>query len=52
MPRYSIIVERAGLGTLSPNPIGIDGLRALSAIPGVEDARIENESENRAEISY
>jgi len=52
MTRYSITLERNGLGHMSTNSIGTDGLNAISSIPGTADVQIESESESQVEISY
>lgn len=52
MTRNTVVLERSGLGHLATGAIGADGLAAISAIPGVEDARVERETEHQVEISY
>ena len=52
MPKHSITLVRDGIGNISPNRIGTDALKALSAIPGVEAVEITQESDEQAELSY
>lgn len=52
MSRHSVTLVRTIRGNLSPGPIGTAGLTAISTISGVEDPRIENETEDQVEISY
>lgn len=52
MPRYSVTLVRTPLGSLSLSSIGSSGMIAISAIPGVENPRIESEEADRVDISY
>ncbi len=52
MTRYSITLERNGLGHMPTTRIGTDALNAIASIPGTDDIQIESESESQVEISY
>lgn len=53
MSKHSITLKRDGIkGFLSTQDLGTDALTALLAIPGVEEAEVVSESDDRVELIY
>lgn len=52
MSKHSVKVRRSIRGFLRTNRVGTDALGAIGSIPGVTDARLEDESDDSAIISY
>lgn len=52
MTRHSITLKKTAIGEISATSIGTSALTALASIPGLEDPRVEKETEGQATVSY
>lgn len=52
MSRHSITLAREVIGHISSTSLGTAALNAVSSISGVENAKIEHESDEQVELSY
>ena len=52
MERNTVALKRTEFSSVAAGKIGAQALLALAQIPGVEDLRIENETDEKVDLSY